>query len=229
MAAEKAPAFQFYPNDFLTDGNVAGMSLQERGAYITLICICWKERTLPLDISRLANMVGLPRRQFARIWPNIEPCFRQSGALLVHPRLEKEREKQDAFRRRQSDKGKASAANRAATEAQPDGNHGSTEPQPEVNSALSDLRSSSSISGSARTQAAAKTPRHRPPADDPNDNVRIITKLAHEAIDIEGVNARLPVLTEAVKSLCACRDIAYDSRVVAKAIDSALVQRQVTA
>jgi hypothetical protein len=36
----KSPAFQFYPKDFLTDENVRVMSLQERGAYITLLCLC---------------------------------------------------------------------------------------------------------------------------------------------------------------------------------------------
>lgn len=112
MAAEKAPAFQFYPKEFLTDGNVAGMSLQERGAYITLICLCWQEGSLPVERSRLANMVGLEPRVFSRIWTHIAPCFRERGGRLVHPRLEKEREKQAEYRRRQSDKGKLGATAR---------------------------------------------------------------------------------------------------------------------
>lgn len=113
MAQEKAPAFQFYPKEFLTDGNVAGMSLQERGAYITLICLCWQEGTLPVERSRLANMVGLEPRFFTKLWVHIKPCFREiAGGRLVHPRLEKEREKQAEYRRRQSDKGKLGAASR---------------------------------------------------------------------------------------------------------------------
>lgn len=35
MAAEKAPAFQFYPADFLVDAEVCGMTLRERGAMFT--------------------------------------------------------------------------------------------------------------------------------------------------------------------------------------------------
>jgi uncharacterized protein YdaU (DUF1376 family) len=152
MAPEKSPAFQFYPKEFLTDGNVAGMSLQERGAYITLLCVCWQERSLPADPTRLANMVGLPYAQFRKFWPAIAVCFSQADGRLVHPRLEKEREKQENYRRRQSDKGKASAANRKPTKKQPEGNRGSTgvqpdtqpDTQPEANSPISYLRSPNS-------------------------------------------------------------------------------------
>lgn len=138
MGAEKAPAFQFYPKDFLMDGNVAGMTLAERGAYITLICLCWQEHSIPADLTRLARMVGEPPAVFRRIWPALRPCFRASPdrGRLVHPRLEREREKQEAFRLRQSAAGRASAAARLL----PDGNHGSTAVQPDGNSPISDLR-----------------------------------------------------------------------------------------
>lgn len=145
------------------DGNVAGMSLQERGAYITLICICWFDQSLSADPQRLANTVGLPYRAFAKLWPTLKVCFDEVDGRLVHPRLEKEREKQSEYRRRQSDRGKASAASRS-TGGQPEGNHGSTtvqpgpQPegnrkatetptggQPEGNSPISDLRSPYSV------------------------------------------------------------------------------------
>lgn len=122
MAAEKSPAFQFYPKEFLADGNVSGMSLSERGAYITLICICWNDGSLPMATDRLANMVGLPPRAFSKIWPALRACFQEREGRYIHPRLEREREKQDTYRRRQSDAGKASAA----TRRQPRFNHGST-------------------------------------------------------------------------------------------------------
>lgn len=54
-------------------------------------------------------------------------------------------------------------------------------------------------------------------------NVGVITKIAHEAIDVVG--AQSSDLSEAVKGLCAQRRIAYDSATVRKAIESALVQR----
>lgn len=153
MAAEKSPAFQFYPKEFLTDGNVAGMSLQEVGAYIRLLCYCWQEGSLPTTTTRLAQMAGVPERAFLKFWPAVRACFQQQEERFVHPRLEKERQKQATHRQRQSDKGKASAAaraesqpesNRGSTAVQPDGNRPATDRppdgQPEVNSPISDLR-----------------------------------------------------------------------------------------
>lgn len=61
-------------------------------------------------------------------------------------------------------------------------------------------------------------------ADDPTNNVSVITKLAHEAITVVGPTS--PDLSETVKGLCALHDIAYNSGVVTQAIQSALVQRQ---
>lgn len=157
--SSKAPAFQFYPNDFLSDANVIVMSMQERGCYITLICVCWQQGSLPSDTDQLARFCALPVPTFRKLWPAVEKCFRASGAdRLVHPRLEKERKKQREFRKLQSDKGKASAASRRATTVQPRLNSGSTECQPDTgssvqpkpNSSIFNLRSSSSDSGRDR-------------------------------------------------------------------------------
>lgn len=109
VAPSKAPAFQFYPKDFLTDERVTLMSMQERGVYITLICKCWTEGTLPADPQLLARLCGFPVAAFRKCWPAIAPCFRacpRDADRLVHPRLEKERQKQRAFRRRQADNGR---------------------------------------------------------------------------------------------------------------------------
>lgn len=115
MAPELAPAFQFYPKDFLSDGNQGEMSLAEVGAYARLLCRCWLEKSIPDDPVRAANLAGATPAQMRRMWPAIRRCFRPSTdqeGRLVHPRLEKEREKQEQYRRRQSDAGKASATAR---------------------------------------------------------------------------------------------------------------------
>lgn len=70
---------------------------------------------------------------------------------------------------------------------------------------------------------APPSARPKPPAN-PNDNIRLITKFAHEAIDLVGPHSG--DLSEAVKSLCASRHVAYDSGVVRAAIDSARHQRR---
>lgn len=115
MAPEKTPAFQFYPKDFLTDGKVLRMSMAQRGLYITLLSICWTERHLPSGVTELAQMVGLPVQVFRKLWPGVDICFTETPKGLSHKRLDEEREKQDVFRRRMSDRGKKGAENRWAS------------------------------------------------------------------------------------------------------------------
>ena len=68
MAPEKAPAFQFYPKDFLTDERVKLMSHTERGIYISLLCMCWLEGSLPAQPAALAKLVSLTPARFTRLW-----------------------------------------------------------------------------------------------------------------------------------------------------------------
>lgn len=109
---DKSPAFQFYPGDFLSDENVAAMSLEERGAYITLLCYCWKEGSIPAETKRIARLLGVRSQVITRLWPGLEPCFREASGKpgrLVNPRLERERRKQVARRKKLSEAGKKGA------------------------------------------------------------------------------------------------------------------------
>ena len=54
----KAPSFQFYPKDWLTDPDVVCMSMAQKGAYITLICYCWKEDKLPNNPDYIRKLLG---------------------------------------------------------------------------------------------------------------------------------------------------------------------------
>lgn len=102
-----APAFQFYPKDFLTSPRVMAMTPTERGIYITLLCYCWLEGGLSDDVNLLARLAGVPVKQFARVWPhNLESCFRLArNGWRVNERLEVERKKQAAFHHRQAENG----------------------------------------------------------------------------------------------------------------------------
>ena len=105
----KSPAFQFYPQDFISDPNVAAMTLTERGAYITLLCFCWSQGFLPSDHGRLARLCGISRAAFDLLWPALMVCFRVDGTdRLIQPRLERERQKQIDYRLIQAEKGRAS-------------------------------------------------------------------------------------------------------------------------
>jgi uncharacterized protein YdaU (DUF1376 family) len=94
----KSPAFQFYPADYLADAKVQLMTLEEEGAYIRLLCYCWREGHLPNEdvaLSRLAK--GLPKSRMTRV----KACFvteRNNPEFLVHPRLIAERDKQESYR-----------------------------------------------------------------------------------------------------------------------------------
>ena len=139
MAREQAPAFQFYPKDFLTSERVRLMSYTERGIYITMLCHCWLEGSLPSDHKVLSKLVQLPIARFTRLFTNsIGACFRlnEADGRLYNPRLDVERSKQESYRRRQSDKGRASAEarfNRGSTVVQP------ALVQPDGNSSISNL------------------------------------------------------------------------------------------
>jgi uncharacterized protein YdaU (DUF1376 family) len=145
--ADKSPAFQFYPKDFLTDERVVLMSNTEVGIYVRLLCFCWLEGTLPLETVSLAHMARMPLKQFTKLWERsiVRTCFKLAeDGRLHHKRLDEERNKQADFRRRQSDKGKASAASRGYVSVEPGLGSTAVQPiadQPDVNSAISDLRS----------------------------------------------------------------------------------------
>lgn len=142
-----SPAFQFYPKDFLGDGDQAGMSLQETGAYARLMCFEWNAHGngIPDDAVRAANMVHAQVGAMRKMWPAIRSCFvphPTEAGRLVHPRLEKERAKQGVFRRRQSDASKKrwdSRGNAVASERHI--------PQsiPKASSPISSLQSSNSV------------------------------------------------------------------------------------
>lgn len=84
------------------------MSLPAVGIYMRLICHCWNEGSLPSDVAILARLSGASKRQMHDLWPSIVGCFKETDdGRLVHPRLEREREKQSTHRQRQTDKAEA--------------------------------------------------------------------------------------------------------------------------
>lgn len=89
------PSMPFYPTDFLSDAPVMAMTLEERGAYITLLCVAWTEEGLPADPPRLARLCGVTPRRFKSLWHTVGPCFESDGnGRLYSPRMEEVREQQ---------------------------------------------------------------------------------------------------------------------------------------
>lgn len=113
----KRPSFQFYPGDFLSDHNVIGMSMEERGAYITLLCICWDQGHLPIDDKALARYLNGTSMDLSFV----VGCFTEKDGVLVHKRLMEERQKQDDYKKRCSKGGKQSQQNQRDKKSLPSG------------------------------------------------------------------------------------------------------------
>jgi uncharacterized protein YdaU (DUF1376 family) len=132
---EKSPAFQFYPQDYLADPNVAEMTLEEQGAYIRLICYAWIAGSIPADPERCARLVG--NGCSISVATNVQRAFNEPSTdpqRLLHKRVEKERQKQAIRREQASSAGKKSAAKRSVTrEVSTGSNKRSTNVQRKVN------------------------------------------------------------------------------------------------
>lgn len=103
----EAPAFQFYASDFLGDPAVIAMTLEERGAYITLLCIAWMQEGISADTDTIRRMLHATPRRFERMWPAIESCWKSNGnGRLVNPRMEKVRTEQRKYLESRSRAGK---------------------------------------------------------------------------------------------------------------------------
>jgi len=106
----KPPAFQFYPDDFI--GGTVGMSAEEVGHYIRLLCFQWSHGKLSSDELTLERIAG----------GKISDTVRAKFPRGKNRRLEQERRKQQEYRDKQRLKGIASAKarfNRGSTVVQP--------------------------------------------------------------------------------------------------------------
>lgn len=110
----KAPAFQFYPQDYLSSSRVAEMTLEEEGAYIRLLCYCWTTGSIPADPLRCAKLAG--KGCSVDTATNVQRAFNVCSTdvqRMVHDRLEKERENQKIRREQASKAGKKSGESRS--------------------------------------------------------------------------------------------------------------------
>ncbi|UYZ60156.1 YdaU family protein [Hymenobacter latericus] len=114
----KAPAFQFYPADFLASPDVQIMETYEVGAYMLLLCAAWQSERpgyLANDEGRLRRLARLTAEQWKessaillRKFPVVE-----GGEYRANRRMLHELEKQQSFRESRAEAGRASAAKRA--------------------------------------------------------------------------------------------------------------------
>ncbi len=104
----KAPAFQFYADDFLA--GTSDMSAEEVGGYIRLLCHQWTKGGIPNDQERAARMAGLMGSpSIGYVLAKFSPC---DDGMLRNARLEQVRDQQTAFKAKQAVSGKAGAEKR---------------------------------------------------------------------------------------------------------------------
>lgn len=112
----KAPAFQLYPADYLTDEHYLALSKEQRGIFWDLLGLIWLNPTsgVRADVAILARANGYTTRRFARLWnAGLSLMFEVRDGLLVNRRLERERQAQAANRQKRLDAGKLGNAAKA--------------------------------------------------------------------------------------------------------------------
>lgn len=150
MAAEKAPAFQFYPRDFIADGDQAALTLEEVGAYTRLLCHAWLKIGLPNTCWKLARMVNASEEVVERVLQeHFELRKRNGEERWFNPRQEQERRAQAKRRRQNQLAGEASAESRAKKQ----GNKRSTD----VEHTLNDRTNGTSTKSNPASASALST------------------------------------------------------------------------
>lgn len=83
------PYFKFYASDW-TSG-VQGLTLEERGAYITLLAYSWLHGPLPTEKTRLATLLGVSGSKFGSLWRTLSDYWTETEVGWINERLEAER------------------------------------------------------------------------------------------------------------------------------------------
>lgn len=190
-SSNKSPAFQFYAAEFLADENVALMSNQEIGCYIKLICYCWREGSIPAEIVKIARLCGEDGSAMAQLWLSIRLCFDAANGSpdrLVHPRLQKELEKQNLFKEERAASGKKGAE---ARWDKAKGKGRSAIAKPIAKPIAVDGSSSSSSSSSSSTTKSSSARGSRLPADwVPSDSDLAFIRKERPDLDIRGTQGQ---------------------------------------
>lgn len=131
----RKPWFPFYTDDFWQDENVAAMTLEEVGLYLRLLCLQWREGSIPADPERLARIAGISREAIGTLWENVSGCFQplpDDPTRLANPRLLAVANRQTEVHRKAVESGrKGGLASKGALSdptAKPEG--ASSKPQP---------------------------------------------------------------------------------------------------
>jgi uncharacterized protein YdaU (DUF1376 family) len=165
----KAPAFQWFPRDYLTDEAVVRMSLEQQGAYVRLLSHQWLEGSIPADMIGLAALCGISAGKMKKLWPGLQKKFSATDdGRLQNQRMEEIREEQANHKQKQSLGGKRGAAKRWGGDKSPNGSpNGSPTPDP-MASDSSASASATAIGTDTDIGAVAPHPKPEKPKREPS-------------------------------------------------------------
>jgi len=112
----KAPAFQFYANDFM-DATSTWPAIA-CGLYVRCLCKQWTHGAIPSDLKTLARATHCDLAEVQEAWPLVGPKFIDNGdGTLINKRLEEVRARQNEVSEERSKAGKAGAIAKANARA----------------------------------------------------------------------------------------------------------------
>ena len=117
----KSPAFQFYPQDYISDINTTAMTAEQEGHYLRLLCFCWIEGSVPSDLDELLLLLKPVNGETMAVLSRVIGCFKEDDGRLYHKRLQMEKEKQRNYKKDKSEAGKKGAKARWGNDKSDDG------------------------------------------------------------------------------------------------------------
>jgi len=109
------PWFKIYAAEILSDENFQGWDVTERGSWFTLLCVAWREGSIPADQQSLARLLHIDSSAMRHVWSAIGSRFVEHPdhpGRLTSPRLEMEREAAEVLHKKKSGAGKLGATSR---------------------------------------------------------------------------------------------------------------------
>jgi uncharacterized protein YdaU (DUF1376 family) len=113
VSREDRPYIPWYYKDWLTSPDRFSMTYEQRGVYRDLLDFSWDQRGLPTDKEQIRNFLGLEKRKFALVWPEVSKHFVEQDGRLVNLKQERVRAEMDAKRREKQEAGSKGGKRRA--------------------------------------------------------------------------------------------------------------------
>ena len=147
------PYLQLWVDRWMGSESVGLMPLAAQGLYTRLLCVQWRNGSLPVDVAQVARLAGVDRADFTELWPHLEHLFPVQDGRMANLILAEQRAKalSSSETRSTANSGNARARWAKAQEADANGMPIACEPDANGN-ADGTLRASSSSSSSSSTR-----------------------------------------------------------------------------